>query len=113
MPEVHTLTICKSIVERGLISDLIGIGSEIRGDFLAFAEVGDCPAGTSFQIMLVGPDGEELDVSPEILVPVSIRDAQAHYDFPDSNYSAGPYRIRLLIDGEIARERDFTMEEKA
>ena len=75
MPEVHTLTLCKSIVERGLVCDLIGIGSEITGSFLAFTEVGDCPAGTSFQIMLVGPDGEELDMSPEILVPVSIRNA--------------------------------------
>jgi hypothetical protein len=112
--EVETFLACRAVAQVSGRHTLVDVGITFTAfEVVAFTEVDGIKAGSFVQIRLLGPDGEEVDASPQELVPMNMSYLQVAYALNNWASIAGPYRLQFLVDEEIVRERDILFVEQS
>lgn len=110
--EVETFLACRAVAQVSGRHTLVDVGVTFAAfEVVAFAEAVGIRAGSFVQLRLLGPDGEEVDASPQELVPMNMNYLQVAYALSNWASTTGPYRLQFLVEEVIVRERDILLEE--
>ncbi len=109
-PSMQSMVVCEeaTLAEGGYVLTHPGIEFE-SNSIDVFCEIRELHQGVLLRALLLGPDGERCDFSPEELVPQNIPYLQCAFVLGGSDLSAGPYRVQVLADNIIIEERDVIL----
>lgn len=98
-PSMQSMVVCEeaTLAEGGYVLTHPGIEFE-SNSVDVFCEIRELHQGVLLRALLLGPDGERCDFSPEELVPQNIPNCNAHLSWVDRTCLRGPtvYRYWLI-----------------
>ena len=109
-PSMQSMVACEEamLTEAGYV--LANPGIEFESNSIdVFCEIREIRQGAVLRALLLGPDGERCDFSPEELVPQNIPYLQCAFVLGGPDLPPGPYRVQVLVDNIIIEERDVIL----